>query len=582
MFLNRRANIVFLFALSFAVYANALANAFVSIDALQVLDNQWLRDWSSLREIFFSPVWAFDEGRKLDATNFQFNYYRPAMHLVFLAVYQAVGAKAWAFHLVSVAFHALSTVLVYMVARAALQDGFGNEPGQAGRVSFAAALLFAAHPVHVEAVAWISALPELAFTLFALLSIFLYVSRDALSAARLSASAFFFALALLSKETAMVVPMVLIAYDALSAGRLRPRRYVLFAAVAAVYALLRILVLGSFIPSKTSAGGDAFYAVLNAAATFKNYMMILAWPANLSYSHVFKPLTVILSGAFAWTAVCAAAVAAIIVYMRKDRAALFFALMGFVALLPAIYLALKVYGLREWTAGFAERYMYMPSAGLLVFVALFAERALKGLDSRIRERILLACVVAAAIALSVGTIKRNAVWNNDYVLFKNALENGGASPRIYLEFAEAARKAEFFDEAEKAHVEAVKLDPDSATVHARYAAFLFGRRDAKKAAEHYGLALSYADKDNAYVIYELNRDLGNALLAAGQTGEAIDAYGRALAIRPGDAQTHNRIGIARAEAGDVKGAIESFSKAVSLKPDYEDAKANLARARGMR
>jgi len=141
-------------AVAFAVYANTLWNGFLNDDEHQVLLNPWITDLRSLPAIFTQSVWGFVEGKRVS------DYYRPLMHVVYLIDHQIFGFRAWGFHLVNVILHALNTALVFFLTKR-LTAGSGAAPADPTTPAdfllaapFAAALLFATHPVHTEAVAW--------------------------------------------------------------------------------------------------------------------------------------------------------------------------------------------------------------------------------------------------------------------------------------------------------------------------------------------------------------------------------------------------------------------------------------------
>ncbi len=171
---------VIIVAVSFAVYFNALFNGFVYDDIPQVVENPWITDISHVPDMFSSPVWGFQE-------EFSANYYRPLMHVVFMLDFYLFGLVPWGFHMVNILFHCGVSVMVFLVSERLLvagEKGRGAPPLVDSRytihgsrsVAFVAALLFTVHPVHTEAVTWVSGLPEVSFAFFCLLSFYLFVS----------------------------------------------------------------------------------------------------------------------------------------------------------------------------------------------------------------------------------------------------------------------------------------------------------------------------------------------------------------------------------------------------------------------
>ena len=101
------------------------------------------------------------------------NYYRPMMYVIYMLTHYLFGIAPWGFHLVSAVFHAGSSVLVFLIAGILFSKY--KSPSKYLSIPLMAAVLFAVHPIHTEAVNWVSCVPELSYSLFCLLS-FLPVS----------------------------------------------------------------------------------------------------------------------------------------------------------------------------------------------------------------------------------------------------------------------------------------------------------------------------------------------------------------------------------------------------------------------
>ena len=150
--------IIIILIASFAVYFNALFNDFVYDDKVQVLENHWIKDIKFIPEIFSKSVWSFQKGAVIS------NYYRPLMHLIYMLNYYIFGLNPWGFHLVNILFHAGVSVLVFIIGLRLLRESQHQASASYMIPSFIAALLFATHPIHTEAVTWVAGLPDLSFT----------------------------------------------------------------------------------------------------------------------------------------------------------------------------------------------------------------------------------------------------------------------------------------------------------------------------------------------------------------------------------------------------------------------------------
>src|SRR5579871_3783873 len=176
-------------------YANMLTNSFVYDDDQQILQNPYIKSWHYLPQIFGSTVWSFVGQAGAS------NYYRPLMTFSFLVMWTLFGAVPFGFHLLSLALHAAVVLLGFYAGIRLFADW---------RLAWMAALLFAVHPVHTEAVDWISAYPDLQVALFFLAAFLWYARPGKPTFIDQAILLVFFTLALLSKEPALMFILVAI------------------------------------------------------------------------------------------------------------------------------------------------------------------------------------------------------------------------------------------------------------------------------------------------------------------------------------------------------------------------------------
>jgi 4-amino-4-deoxy-L-arabinose transferase-like glycosyltransferase len=131
---------------AFGIYANTLSNGFVYDDAKQILANRWITDPRYLGDILTHDVWGFWPERAASS------YYRPLMHVVYMMEYQVSGLSPWAYHLMNVLIHTGTSLLVFFVALQLLRRSGDTSSSRSAGIAFLAALCFAAHPIHSEAV----------------------------------------------------------------------------------------------------------------------------------------------------------------------------------------------------------------------------------------------------------------------------------------------------------------------------------------------------------------------------------------------------------------------------------------------
>jgi len=491
-----------------AAYINTLDNSFVYDDIPQVVNNPWIRDVSFLRDAFTSNVWTFQG----TATN----YYRPMMHAVFMATHHLFGLSPTGFHVVNVLLHAVSSILVYL-----LLGRLVREPGP-GAVSsllsppLVGAILFAVHPIQTEAVAWVSALPELLFSFFALLSLLLFTAQregPGAGAGVAIVSAGFFLLAALSKETALsLLPLFAALELVLPERRSTPatlvKRLLPPAAAAAVYFVMRLNALGALAPLRRHMELSHAQVLLNGIHLFAGYLGKLLWPLPLTVYHPFESLTSFLApAAIAALAACSAFAGLCALAWRHNRPALLGLLFVAVPLLPVLYAP----ALGENV--FSERYLYFPSVGLALFAAALLSR------TRIRRRgpaaALGAIVLVAAGLCLTGTIRRNAAWKDDLTLWTDAVGKAPGSAVPHYNLGCHLLAAGRIDEAIDSLRTAIRIAP-AAIAHTSLGSAYEVKGMLEEAIEQHRLALRLAPRDP-----EAHFRLGTVLAAVGRREEAI-------------------------------------------------------------
>lgn len=279
-----------------AININTLSNGFVWDDIQQILDNKWITDSVYLKDIFTHNVAGFD-------TNSATSYYRPLMYVFFMGVYSAFGLAGWAWHLTNVLLHLGVVIVLFLLCRQ-LISRYEEENGKsADLISFVATLFFAVHPIHTEAVAWISALPELSYSLFYLLAVLLYLrtgSDRGLLDVNYAASLVFYFIAMLCKEPAITMPLIIVAYDYADRKTFRGlplQRYLPYLVMACLYLLIRQHMLGGLAPSKGFQDLSTFEVLLNGPVLFAQYLGKLILPSNLTAIYAYLPVRTLLSPA---------------------------------------------------------------------------------------------------------------------------------------------------------------------------------------------------------------------------------------------------------------------------------------------
>jgi tetratricopeptide (TPR) repeat protein len=393
--------------LSGAVFLPAIGYDFVFDDQQQILLNPWLIGWAHIGQFFTHHLWAFSPDSSLTSGNF----YRPVFLLWLLLLNHLTGSIPGFFHLATIGLHLIAVYLTYALALRVSGDR---------ATALFAALIFGLHPVHIEAVVWISGGTEPLFAVFFLGSLLCYLrsrDEDANSLSWLAASWLCFALAMFAKETALVLPCVILVHRMASNRTIRHGRiqstlklllpYIL---LTALYSVCRFRALGGWSGTRISLDRQA---MLNLPLRAWWYPMQLVWPFKLSpYYRTPAGSDLPLPGLFALGALFVALLAFGFWRARRYPGWAMTMTLSILALAPV---------LTTDFIGLHDRYLYLPSFGFSVALAAVICRL--RMKSSNATRLLRACLaVAIIVVLGSSVISQERFWDTDISLFTRAVD----------------------------------------------------------------------------------------------------------------------------------------------------------------
>jgi len=423
----------------FISYASVWPNAFVFDDQYLIVFNSFLKSWSTFPRLLTSQNFA--------GGGIQGGFYRPVQMLVYFCVYQAFGASTIAFHALNVSLQALNACLLHH---------FGLRAGLKKGAAFAAALLWAVHPLHTLDVTYMSSTAELLWGSFCLLGLIALLPDFAPQ--KVWKSLIFFILALGCKESAVVFPaLTMITFFYTSKDRTKIAAYFriwplwLLAAGYIIVWLLYIHNSGYNLDKSGSPMHSADYTssfinrLLTCLATLPVYARLIIWPAGMHIERSFTPFFTLL----AWQPMIGALMAGlglaqIFCGRAQQGLALSFGLLWFaVALAPYTSIVIPTDAL------ISEGWMYLPTMGFFLGVAQTTAVIFE--KKKNAARLL---VTALAVSLGVATFFQNQVWRNTETLYQNIVQNGGRSYQLsiplglfYMERGEFDKAVEQFQTA---------------------------------------------------------------------------------------------------------------------------------------
>jgi len=564
-------------AFSFAVYAKTLASGFVYDDNFQVLRNPWITDFKHLAGIFTTDSYGFLKDRAATGT------YRPMFFVVYAVEYALFGLKPWGWHLFNVVAHAANSVMVLFVLAIVLESGQKKPERPFGGYlpAFAGALIFALHPANSEAVAWVGCVPELMYTFLCLASFYLYVATAPGRAAVLplfagrALSVLLFFSAAFFKETAAVLPLFIFSYDCLMikgervVSYAKVKRYLPYFLAGLGYLAIRFYAIGGVSPGyKTHAYLTGFQKFLNAPPLFLKYLWTLVLP--LSY-HPVQPLHPVYSLAQAGAALPLAAtvllIAAVVAFRhRLHPVALLSMSMVVLPILPGLY-AFSVS-----VTPFSDRYLYLPTVGYSLAVALALARFEMKSGGARRYAAAVAVVVSAALVYGAISWGRASVWKNDLTLWSASYAGGKDNYIAAYALGDIYLKKGMTKEAELKLGEALRLNtgrkhPDIVTLYLtrKGLAEVYSRKGlfAELAAEY--AEILRLKPDDSFVSY----NLAVIYQERGRLTDALELYKNALAGASKPRQRRdilNNMGLCYAALGFRDRAEASYTEALRYSP----------------
>lgn len=459
--------------------------------------------------------------------------------------------------------------------------------GALARSGFVAAL-FAAHPAHVESVAWISERKDVLSTLFWMLTLWAYLAYlRRPRGGRYAVVCLTFALGLMAKPMLVTLPFVLLLLDDWPLGRLAlgpapPRPPAAPAAIGRVspgqavreklplFALAAASSVVTFLVQRQGGAVSGLAALpfgrrlANALVSYVAYLGTALWPANLAAIYPY-PRSLPAWGVAA-SALGLLALSVLLVGAHRRRPYLTVGWLWYLGTLVPVIGLVQV-GIQP----IADRYTYVPLIGLFLIVAWGAPELVARWSAR---RVALPLAAGVVIAASAVTARAQVqYWHDSIALWEHALAATGENAHAHVALGSVLVEQGGADEAIAHFSEAVRIEPDFAEAHNKLGAALADKGKVDAAMLEYAAALRL--KPN---LAEAHNNVGNVLAREGKIDEAVAEYRQALRVKPDDAVAHNGFGSVLDDQGKVDEAIGQYREALRIKPDFAEAHNNLGAA----
>lgn len=542
-------------AVTFTTFLPCLNNGFVN--------------WDDDRYVIENPVIknpSFENIKRIFTSIFLANY-QPLTLLSYLVDYRYFELNAFGYHLTNFILHLINCFLVfwlfYLLTRKL-------------SVSFLTALLFAAHPMHVESVAWISARKDVLYSVFFLAAVicYYYYRREGKAGKYYYAALIFFILALFSKAMAVTLPVVLLLVDYLFCRK--KDKFVLidkipFFVLSFIFVIVAIIAQGMHGGIIIENKFNLLYKIGVVCYCVIFYIVKILFPFNLSCLYPYIEISNNFFNSVYFYSLLTCIILTLFVFysLRYTRKIVFGSGLLIAAILPVLQFVPIGYSI------VADRYVYIASLGVFYLIAegviwVYSKKAKYFLFLR---GFMLAAAIVLTGVLMIETRARCKVWEGSIVLWSDVLEKYPYATIAYNNRGAALLEKQQYDKAYSDFTSVIRIDP------ANYDAYL-------------NISKVYYYKGNfdeaikmAEGILKLKPDYLKAydFLAAiyGQMGkheEVKNICKKALQINSGHVQVYVNLSIAYGNTGNFTQAAAFCQKAIKIDPNSGAAYFNLSAA----
>lgn len=438
--------VLFPILLSLILYAQSLISDFVWDDRSLILQNSLVLKPEKMLETFRYSLTIFGE---------DYGYYRPLSLISFALDNFIWRENAFGFHLTNLLLHILVVIcLVY-----AFQQLFGFTQG------VLISIVYTTFAVHIENVVFISGRMDILATLLMLLTLIIYFSAKNLRTFHIILCYIFILLALLSKEIALIFPLIFILavinFFHPELWKKHIQKGGLFIGSALLtYIILRVILLKSLVPVPVTST-SFLNRVIAVPRLIVFYLQLLLFPYNLNARHYEFVLNNAQFINLIFSAIVLIIIIFIIIRLRKQRQIVFGGLWFLIGLLPVM----NIFPLSGIPV--AERFLYFPSIGIAILLTGLLptnEIVLKASD--LKNFIIKVILLSIIINNIIFSFKRVPVWRKEEIFFKTMVAQNPKSPLAHHNLGHYYYRQGNWKKAEEEYKNAITINPYFPAPHA--------------------------------------------------------------------------------------------------------------------
>ena len=540
------------------LYFNSLGNQFTNWDDGMIYQNSTIRDlsWEGIKRIF---------------THEKANTYQPIRMLSYAIDYKFWKLNPMGYRITNILFYILTCIVVFFTIHLlsfSLRDTASVNSHR--RVALFGTLLFAAHPVHVEAVTWLAARKEVLQGFFFFLAFYLYLKGRKEEGRRksfyLGLILFSFILAILSKPSAIVFPAVILIYEIAMSGKrwvdFIKRHWVfliLSISFSVFFAFILMRVMFDAGGIKPYRGGSFFNNLLISFYVFLYNIKLLISTINYSAAYTipvsnpilgvrtlsFIGITFLLFGLSLWS-------------LKKTKVIFFSFFFFFITLLPYLNII-------PISTLLADRYVFIASFSYCFLLGIGFDQFYRFRNKRFSENFFKLLSITILLFILIGysfmTIRQNQIWENSYTLWADAVEKYPDSNTanalmgvVYMELRMDEKAVGYLEKA----IQTLPYDYQSRN----NLGIVYGNLGEPGKALNELMTAIWLNPDddtiriNLSVFYQRQKEY--------KKSEEILRY--LLSKNPKNANLYFRLGLLYKEMGQYDAAISEFKKSSELAP----------------
>ncbi len=468
---------ILIILLGLAVYSNSFAGKFIWDDEFLVRDNTYIKaiTASNIGNIFSKNLGA-GAGRV-------FEPYRPVQIITFMVDRLLWGTAVWGYHFTNILLHVFVALALFWLINVIFNNKF---------VSLLTSALYVIHPIHTQAVSYISGRADPLCALFMILALIFYIKNLGSNKTVFYISVIiFYLIAIFSREMGLIFPAIVLLYHYVFKKAIKVKDFLPIIIVAVFFIVVRHNVLSPFVFH--SANKTLFERIPGFFVALSGYFGLLIFPLNLHIGYGSNTFSIIDPRAVIGICIFVSLAYYAFKIRNRDKVIFFAITWFFLALLPQSNL---LYPLSSYMA---DHWLYLPSIGFFLVLAYILSRAYRNDKLKVP-----ALFVIAAVIIFYGrlTLKQNNYWRDPITFYERTLRYVHDNPKLYNNLANLYFENGDNEKAISLYNESIKTDPTGAPTYI---------------------------------------NLGNVYASMGRSEDAIALYKRALTVKPNYKEAINRL-----------------------------------------